>query len=153
MKLNNRGRVTGGEPNPVDKYIGEQMRRRRVILKLSQGNLAKALGVTFQQVQKYETGMNRISASRMFDLCQVLGVEPNYFFNGMDSEIIRQSPRMLQQREQQQPEQLEIIKNDPLYQPRSMDLLAAYYRLPLKLQNLFYELIYNAKPGCPKAGE
>lgn len=59
-----RGRTLNGEPNPIDVYIGQRIRVRRQLLGLSQEALAKKIGITFQQVQKYERGMNRIGASR-----------------------------------------------------------------------------------------
>jgi transcriptional regulator with XRE-family HTH domain len=63
-----------------DMEIGWRIRMRRVELKVSQRQLGKALGVTFQQVQKYETGMNRISGSRFVEICRLLQVDPNYLF-------------------------------------------------------------------------
>lgn len=74
-----RGRTLNGEPNPIDVYIGQRIRVRRQLLGLSQEALAKKIGITFQQVQKYERGMNRIGASRLWDMMQVLGVDANYF--------------------------------------------------------------------------
>jgi transcriptional regulator with XRE-family HTH domain len=59
---------------PIDAYIGARMRERRAALGLSQGALSKKLGVTFQQVQKYESGENRVSAARLFDICEALDV-------------------------------------------------------------------------------
>jgi transcriptional regulator with XRE-family HTH domain len=61
-------------PGAVDQYIGARMRERRLALSLSQDALAKKLGVSFQQVQKYENGANRVSAARLFDICEVLDV-------------------------------------------------------------------------------
>ena len=90
-----RGRTLNGEPNPIDVYIGQRIRVRRQLLGLSQEALAKKIGITFQQVQKYERGMNRIGASRLWDMMQVLSVDANYFFSGIDEELSRQSPRNL----------------------------------------------------------
>jgi transcriptional regulator with XRE-family HTH domain len=64
--------VTPRAPTIVDTYIGARMRERRTALGLSQGDLGKELGVTFQQVQKYEKGVNRVSAARLFDICRAL---------------------------------------------------------------------------------
>ena len=69
----------------VDNHVGSMFRTRRQELGLSQTAVAERLGVTFQQVQKYERGMNRISASRLHDLCEILGVPVEYFFDGLDS--------------------------------------------------------------------
>ncbi len=89
-----RSRCPNGEINPVDVYVGKRIALRRKLLNLSQDVLAKKLGITFQQVQKYEKGKNRISASRLWDYSQILGVEINYFFQDMPQEIANQSPRM-----------------------------------------------------------
>ena len=70
----------------VDIYVGENMKARRNELGLSQGALAKSVGVTFQQIQKYENGINRISASRMYTVAKTLGVDVNYFFRGIEGE-------------------------------------------------------------------
>ena len=78
-----RGRGGGSDnPDPVDVHVGARLRQRRGILGFSQEKLADALGLTFQQVQKYERGTNRISASRLWQACHVLDVPVSYFFEG-----------------------------------------------------------------------
>lgn len=72
--------------HPVDVHIGHRVRQRRTLLGLGQTDLAKALDVTFQQVQRYETGLNRLSASRLFEFAGILAVPVSYFFEGMTSE-------------------------------------------------------------------
>jgi transcriptional regulator with XRE-family HTH domain len=67
-------------PNPIDAHVGSRVRLRRVLLGMSQERLAEQLGLTFQQVQKYEKGINRIGASRLFDLSHVLGVPVQFFY-------------------------------------------------------------------------
>lgn len=69
-------------PNLVDKHVGSRVRMRRLMVGLSQGKLGAALGLTFQQVQKYEKGTNRIGASRLQQIGGVLGVPVEYFFDG-----------------------------------------------------------------------
>jgi transcriptional regulator with XRE-family HTH domain len=69
-------------PNPVDKYVGSRVRMRRLMLDMSQEKLGDALGITFQQVQKYENGVNRVSASRLQAICQILQVPVPFFFEG-----------------------------------------------------------------------
>lgn len=69
-------------PSPVDRHVGSRVRMRRITVGLSQEKLGEALGVTFQQIQKYEKGANRISASRMQNIAQVLGVPVSFFFDG-----------------------------------------------------------------------
>jgi transcriptional regulator with XRE-family HTH domain len=73
--------------NPIDKYVGERVRMRRMLLGMSQERLGEQLGLTFQQVQKYEKGVNRIGASRLFDLSQVLGVSIQYFYENMPAAV------------------------------------------------------------------
>lgn len=69
-------------PNPVDKYVGSRMRMRRIMLGLSQEKLGEALGLTFQQVQKYEKGTNRVGASRIQQIAEVLQVPVSFLFEG-----------------------------------------------------------------------
>ena len=72
-----------GQPNPVDIHVGARVRFCRTMKKISQTTLAAALGLTFQQIQKYERGSNRISASRLWDISQALGVPVTYFFKDL----------------------------------------------------------------------
>ncbi|MEP5155621.1 helix-turn-helix domain-containing protein [Planktotalea sp.] len=82
----------------IDKLIGARIKGRRIALKISQTTLAEAIGVRFQQVQKYESGANRVSASRLLMIAETLGVPISYFFQGLDSKIsdgdtTQQTPR------------------------------------------------------------
>jgi len=70
-------------PNPIDTHVGRRMRARREMCGMPQKELARQLGISFQQVQKYESGANRISASKLWQLCDVLDVAPGYFFEGL----------------------------------------------------------------------
>ena len=79
-------------PTPVDHHIGMRVRNRRLALGMSQEALGDALGLTFQQVQKYEKGANRIGASRLLQIAQVLGVGIEFFFEGLDTAGKRLSP-------------------------------------------------------------
>ena len=72
-------------PNPVDKHVGSRVRMRRMMLSMSQEKLGNALGLTFQQVQKYEKGTNRIGASRLQQISQILQVPVAFFFEGAPS--------------------------------------------------------------------
>ena len=74
-------------PDPVDTHVGGRLRLRRNLVGMSQEQLGEALGLTFQQIQKYERGMNRMGASRLYHMSRVLGVPPEYFFDEMPSEI------------------------------------------------------------------
>jgi transcriptional regulator with XRE-family HTH domain len=68
-------------PNPIDLHVGSRVRLQRMLLGMSQEKLGERLGLTFQQIQKYEKGINRIGASRLFDLAQVLGVSVQFFYD------------------------------------------------------------------------
>lgn len=70
-------------PNPVDIHVGSRLRMRRMLVGLSQERLGDSMGLTFQQIQKYEKGVNRIGASRLYKLSQVLDVPVQFFFEGM----------------------------------------------------------------------
>lgn len=72
-------------PHPTDLYVGRRVMERRLSLGYNQSDLARALGLTFQQVQKYEKGTNRISASKLWDAAQFLGVDIGYFFDGLEA--------------------------------------------------------------------
>jgi len=76
-------------PNPVDRQVGSRVRMRRVLVGLSQERLGESLGLTFQQVQKYEKGTNRIGASRLQQISRILGVPVEYFFEGAPQTIER----------------------------------------------------------------
>ena len=76
-------------PNPVDRHVGSRVRMRRVLVGLSQEKLGESLGLTFQQVQKYEKGTNRIGASRLQQISRILGVPVEYFFEGAPQTIER----------------------------------------------------------------
>ncbi len=83
------GAEPGGERNArranlIDTHVGARLRLRRMLLGMSQEKLGESLGLTFQQVQKYEKGVNRVGASRLFDLAQVLGVPVQYFYDELD---------------------------------------------------------------------
>lgn len=69
-------------PNPVDRHVGSRVRMRRILLGMSQEKLGEQLQLTFQQIQKYEKGMNRIGASRLQQISRILGVPVEYFFDG-----------------------------------------------------------------------
>lgn len=70
-------------PHPVDTHVGRRMRQRREMCGMPQKELARQLGISFQQIQKYESGANRISASKMWQLCGILDVNPGFFFEGL----------------------------------------------------------------------
>lgn len=86
-----RGRGKSG-PHPVDIHVGSRLRLRRMMLGLSQSRLGEGVGLTFQQIQKYERGANRMGASRLYELARVLDVPISYFFEEMPSTIAKTTP-------------------------------------------------------------
>jgi transcriptional regulator with XRE-family HTH domain len=104
------GRGTG-VPDPVDVHVGARIRTRRLLLGMNQETLANALGLTFQQVQKYEGGANRVSASRLAEVAQVLGVTVSYFFNDLGLAGETEADAEAEFREMlQRPEAIELIR-------------------------------------------
>ena len=81
--MNDRHAESSKSPNPVDLHVGGRVRMRRKMLGVSQERLAEALGLTFQQVQKYERGANRISASKLYEIARFLSAPIAYFFEGL----------------------------------------------------------------------
>jgi transcriptional regulator with XRE-family HTH domain len=104
------GRGTG-VPNPIDVHVGSRIRMRRLLLGMNQEKLAEALGLTFQQVQKYEGGANRVSASRLSAMAEILGVPISYFFGDLRLEDEQLSPAEKEWREHlQRPETIELVR-------------------------------------------
>lgn len=82
----------------TDRFVGSRIRERRIMLGLSQQQMAEMIGVTYQQTHKYERGINRISAGRLFEIAQVLKVPVNYFFDGLDGEAGAENELPVRQR-------------------------------------------------------
>src|ERR1700754_1984115 len=76
-------------PNPVDKYVGSRVRMRRIMLGMSQEKLGEALGLTFQKIKKYEKGTNRVGASRIQQIAEILQVPVSFLFEGGPSGVVR----------------------------------------------------------------
>ncbi len=120
------GRLKGGRPNPIDVHVGSRVRLRRTLLGMSQEKLGEAIGLTFQQVQKYERGANRIGASRLFDLSRVLDVPVSFFFDDMadEAEIIPVGQLAAD------PDDRGGFEPDPMAKRETLELVRAYYRIP-----------------------
>ena len=132
-KRTSRGRTPEGAPNPIDVHVGNRIRLRRTLLGLSQDKLASLLGLTFQQVQKYERGMNRVGASRLWDISRVLDIPIGFFFEDMDKEVASQSPRMFIVPEAENEfleEENAIYEADPMQRKETLELVKAYYKIP-----------------------
>lgn len=119
------GRPRNGKPNPVDVHVGSRVRLRRTLLGMSQEKLGEAIGLTFQQVQKYERGANRIGASRLFNLSQVLDVPVSFFFDDMPKETA-EAPVL---GEDDDEERVVEYEPDPMAKRETLELVRAYYRI------------------------
>jgi transcriptional regulator with XRE-family HTH domain len=115
-----------GFPNPIDVHVGARIRLRRTLLGISQSALAEAIGLTFQQVQKYEKGMNRVSSSRLYDLARILDVPLSYFFEEMSAGVSAQTPSALMKSKQQP--NIDYDK-DPLAKRETLEFVRAYYKI------------------------
>lgn len=110
----------GEGPNPIDIHVGQRLRLRRTLLGLSQETLGEAVGITFQQLQKYERGANRISASRLFNLSQVLGVPVTFFFDDLPVSDLTFPAG----------EPSETQEFESMARRETLELVRAYYRIP-----------------------
>ncbi|ABC24392.1 helix-turn-helix domain-containing protein [Rhodospirillum rubrum] len=120
-------------PDPVDVHVGRRLRLRRTLLGMSQEQLANAVGVTFQQIQKYERGSNRVSASRLYDISKVLGVPVAFFFEDIGDEVTsaRLAPIVpdITGSGLSEPA-IPAYEQDPLQKNETLELIRAYWRLP-----------------------
>ena len=112
-------------PNPVDVHVGARLRLRRTLLGMTQTSLGDAIGLTFQQVQKYERGVNRIGSSRLYDLARVLDVPVNFFFDEMPKEIASKTGAA----SSGPPEGAEAFDPDIVSKRETLELVRAYYKI------------------------
>jgi Predicted transcriptional regulators len=116
----------GGAPNPVDVHVGSRVRLRRTLLGLSQEKLGEAVGLTFQQIQKYERGANRIGASRLFEFSRILDVPVSFFFDDMSDRLASGDTSVEAGMSDQGQSPLDP---DPLTRRETLELVRAYYRI------------------------
>jgi len=134
-------------PQAIDVHVGSRVRLRRTLLGMTQEKLGERLGVTFQQVQKYERGTNRIGASRLFDLFRILDVPVGFFFDDLP-EAKRNpapSPGPQQGSDQAQPSQGD---DDLMHRRETLEVVRAYYRItdPIVRRRVF-DLIKTLAPA------
>jgi transcriptional regulator with XRE-family HTH domain len=118
-----------GRPSPIDVHVGSRIRLRRTLLGMSQERLGEALGLTFQQVQKYERGVNRVGASRLFDLSRVLDVPISFFFDDMPDSLASSLGPPLTRRPTGFAETQDGFGDDTLSRRETLELVRAYYRI------------------------
>ncbi len=110
--------------HPVDVHVGKRIRHRRWLVGMTQQQLAEQVGIKFQQIQKYETGMNRVSASRLWDISEVLGVPVSFFFEGLNAANGAE----------------DTTTKDLLADKEALDLVRSYYAMPENQRKRLFEL-------------
>jgi transcriptional regulator with XRE-family HTH domain len=123
-------RVTNN--NAIDMHVGKRIRLRRTLLGMSQEQLGSELDITFQQVQKYERGANRVSASRLWDISQILDSPINYFFDDMSENTMRSLPRRVSRGADDVDLSDEQTK-DPMARRETLELVRTYYSIKTPL--------------------
>lgn len=128
-----------GRPNPVDIHVGGRLRMRRSLLGMSQEKLAEAVGLTFQQVQKYEGGTNRVSASRLYQFSKILEVPVSFFFDQFSGEHDAILPAGGMSDNEQDPF---LGEHYSLYDKETLDLIRVYYSIKdPKVRKDFFKII------------
>lgn len=111
-------------PHPVDVYVGRRLRLKRTLLGMSQESIGNQIGVTFQQIQKYERGINRMGASRLYDFARALGVQIAYFFDGY-GDYAQPGGAELGMAEPEMPS----FEHDGMNNRETIEVMRAYYRI------------------------
>ncbi len=112
--------------HPVDVHVGKRIRHRRWMVGMTQQQLAEKVGIKFQQIQKYETGMNRVSASRLWDISEALSVSIEFFFEGIEGGLSAASETTL--------------PGDILADKEALELVRSYYAIPENQRRRLFEL-------------
>ncbi len=110
--------------HPVDVHVGQRVRQRRCLAGMTTQQLGDSVGITFQQLQKYEAGENRISASRMWDIAAAMEVPVSFFFKGLDG----------------QASDMGKVRGDPLTDKEAFDLVRTYYKIPENQRRQLFDL-------------
>ena len=113
--------------HPVDVHVGKRVRHRRWLVGMTQQQLAEKVGIKFQQIQKYETGANRVSASRLWDMSEVLDVPVSFFFEGLDVEQAAVAKE-------------ERMPSDLMGDKEAMELIRSYYSIPENQRRRLFDL-------------
>ncbi len=117
--------------HPVDVHVGKRVRHRRWMVGMTQQQLGDIVGIKFQQIQKYETGMNRISASRLWDIAQALDVSISFFFEGFENDEVHADAPAVSADSQ---------KGDLLADKEALELVRSYYAIPENQRRRLFDL-------------
>ncbi len=134
-----------GIPSPVDVHVGRRVRMRRTLLGMSQTTLGQAIGLTFQQVQKYERGTNRVSSSRLYDVARVLDVPVEFFFEDMPAEVVGSSPSQRRGKAKERAR----YEFDPMAKRETLELVRAYYKISdPQVRKLLFAMVKTLGAGA-----
>ncbi len=112
--------------HPVDVHVGKRIRHRRWMVGMTQQQLAEKVGIKFQQIQKYETGMNRVSASRLWDIAAAVSVPISFFFEGLEGGV--------------ENDEMRALPDDILADKEALELVRSYYAIPENQRRRLFEL-------------
>lgn len=112
--------------HPVDVHVGKKIRQRRWLTGMTQQQLAEQVGIKFQQIQKYETGANRVSASRLWDISDALDVPVSFFFEGIEND--------------KEGTTAQSVPSDIMADKEALDLIRSYYAIPENQRRRLFEL-------------
>ncbi|MGB1154046.1 MAG: helix-turn-helix domain-containing protein [Paracoccaceae bacterium] len=113
--------------HPVDLHVGKRIRQRRWLVGKTQQQLAEQVGIKFQQIQKYETGANRVSASRLWDISEAMDVPVNFFFEGIENEVTAAGST-------------DSVPADIMGDKEALDLVRSYYSIPENQRRRLFDL-------------
>jgi transcriptional regulator with XRE-family HTH domain len=146
-----RRRRKSDKPNPIDVHVGARLRLRRTLLGMSQEKLGEAIGLTFQQVQKYERGANRVGASRLYDLSRVLDVPVSFFFDDINPQTAAAARGEQSEGAGEGPPGR--YEPDPMMRRETLELVRAYYRIPdAQIRRRLFDLTKAIANACATAG-
>jgi len=120
--------------HPVDVHVGKRVRHRRWMVGMTQQQLGEAVGIKFQQIQKYETGMNRVSASRLWDIAHALDVDVRFFFEGIEEGVTDSAPEEAAKVEGKN------MQGDLLADKEALELVRSYYAIPENQRRRLFDL-------------
>ena len=119
--------------HPVDVHVGKRVRHRRWMVGMTQQQLGEAVGIKFQQIQKYETGMNRVSASRLWDIAKAMDVDVRFFFEGYEEGVTDSAP---EESKTESPK----MQGDLLADKEALELVRSYYSIPENQRRRLFDL-------------
>ena len=140
---NNQNEVSK-QPDPVDIHVGKRIKLRRTMLKISQDQLANEIGVTFQQVQKYESGHNRVSASRLFNIANFMTCPISYFFEDFGDDNRIHLNKTVNSSDVSHKQAITPNSNDPMLKTETLEVVRAYWKISsTELRMSIKELLIN----------